>query len=434
MDRSEMEELERASIVMGMDQELNVEKERKKTKKKFFKGMLLGWILSVMTTLGLILVFVLLSGDIQNWFVKMNYGTVELLDEDVLEKIDLISNTVQAYYIDDFDMRTLEEGIYRGVIDSLGDPYSVYYTEDELNLMIEMSSGVYYGIGAYVGIHLDKDMPQIARVIPNTPAEESGLVAEDILVQVDGIDTRGMSLEEVIALIKGDEGTIVNLTVYREGEVDYLEILVERRQIENQTVTYEMLDNQIAYISVLEFDTITESQFREALVVSEANQMEGMILDLRGNPGGNLTTVVEMLRMILPEGIIVYTEDKYGERVEYTGKGENPLETPLVVLVDGNSASAAEIMAGAIQDYGIGTVMGGTTYGKGIVQSIITLSDGTAVKLTISRYYTASGKEIHGVGIIPDVEVLFDAQTYVEYGIDNQLEFAIEYMQEQIRQ
>ncbi|MFI3202620.1 MAG: S41 family peptidase, partial [Eubacteriales bacterium] len=226
---------------------------------------------------------------------------------------------------------------------------------------------------------------------------------------------------------------IVNLTIYREGQSDYLEILVERRQIENETVAYEMLDNQIAYINVGEFDTVTEAQFREALLVSEANQMQGMILDLRGNPGGNLTTVVEMLRMILPEGIIVYTEDKYGDRVEYTGKGENPLEVPLVVLVDGNSASASEIMAGAIQDYGIGTIMGGTTYGKGIVQRIITLSDGTAVKLTVSRYYTASGKEIHGVGIIPDVEVLFDAQTYVEYGIDNQLECAIEYMEEQIQ-
>lgn len=394
--------------------------------------MLLGGLLTTMFMLLIIVVFILPNDNVQNFLMKSSYETIELLDEEVLEKIDLISNTIQVHYIDDLDMATLEDGIYRGVLDSLGDPYSVYYTQDELESLLEMSSGIYYGIGAYVGIHLETNLPQIARVIPNTPAEESGLIAEDLIVQVDEIDTRGMSLEEVIMLIKGDEGTVVNLLVHREGQTDYLEIPVERRKIENETVSYEMLDNSIGYITVVEFDTVTESQFREALVVLETKGMEGMILDLRGNPGGNLITVVEMLRMILPEGIIVYTEDKYGERVEYVGKGETPLDIPLVVLVDGNSASASEIMAGAIQDYGIGTIMGGTTYGKGIVQSIITLSDGSALKLTVSSYYTASGKEIHGVGIIPDIEVLFDAQEYVEHGIDNQLESAIEYMEEQL--
>ena len=188
----------------------------------------------------------------------------------------------------------------------------------------------------------------------------------------------------------------------------------------------------MAYIQIQEFDDVTLDQFTEALDNARSEGREGLIIDLRGNPGGNLSTVCDICRELLPKGLIVYTEDKYGNREEYSCDGTNPLEVPLVVLVDGNSASASEIMSGAVKDYGIGTLVGTTTYGKGIVQRIMQLTDNSAVKLTVSKYYTPKGNNIHKIGIEPDVEVEFDAQAYVEDGTDNQLNKAMEVLQEKM--
>ena len=193
-----------------------------------------------------------------------------------------------------------------------------------------------------------------------------------------------------------------------------------------------MLDDRIGYIQITEFDTVTLDQFTEALAVCRGKGMEGLILDLRGNPGGNLSTVCEIARQILPEGLIVYTEDKNGKRTEYSCDGEHEMTEELVVLVDGNSASASEILAGAIKDYGIGTLVGTTTFGKGIVQRIISLTDGSAVKLTVSHYYTPNGNNIHEVGIEPDVEIAFDGDAYYNDDVDNQLQKAIEVMNEKL--
>ena len=220
----------------------------------------------------------------------------------------------------------------------------------------------------------------------------------------------------------------MTLTVIRDGETDYLDITIERRRVESPTVTLEMLEDGIAHIQVTEFDDITVTQFAEAIAEAESQGMKSMILDLRGNPGGNLTTVVEMCRMLLPEGLIVYTEDKAGHRDEYFCDGKNQIEVPLVVLIDGNSASASEILAGAVQDYGVGTLVGTTTYGKGIVQQIMSMEDGSAIKITISGYFTPKGRNIHGTGIEPDVECPFDAEAYYDEvnPYDNQLEKAKE--------
>ena len=195
-----------------------------------------------------------------------------------------------------------------------------------------------------------------------------------------------------------------------------------------------MLDEETAYIQIVEFDDVTIDQFADALATAKGSGMKGLILDLRANPGGSLNAVVEVARMLLPEGLIVYTEDKYGEREEYTCDGTRQLEVPLVVLVDMNSASAAEILAGAIKDYGIGTLVGTTTFGKGIVQQIIPFSDGSAVKLTISSYFTPNGNNIHGIGIEPDIQCEFDAEAYynTENPYDNQLERAREVLKEKI--
>ena len=235
-----------------------------------------------------------------------------------------------------------------------------------------------------------------------------------------------MELSEIVSRVKGEQGTKVHLTIYREGESDYLEVDVERRKIESPTVKYEILKNNIGYIQITEFDDVTTDQFTEALAVVKGAHAKGLIIDLRGNPGGSLNVVVDIARQILPKGLIVYTEDKYGEREEYNCDGRRQLDMPLVVLVNGNSASASEILAGAVKDYKVGTLVGTTTFGKGIVQRILPLTDGTALKLTISAYYTPNGNNIHGVGIEPDVICEFDSDAYYDDDVDNQLDKAVE--------
>ena len=243
-----------------------------------------------------------------------------------------------------------------------------------------------------------------------------------------------MSTTDVVGLIKGEEGTYVNITVVREGESDYLSLDVQRRKVNIPTVEFKMLDDEKAYIQITEFDSITVDQFAEAMAMARGNHMKGLVLDLRGNPGGSLDAVVEVSQMLLPKGLIVYTEDKYGKRQEYSCDGKREIEVPLVVLIDGNSASASEILAGAIKDYGIGTLVGTTTFGKGIVQSIIPLEDNSAVKVTISRYFTPNGNNIHGIGIEPDVECIFDGDAYYNNPDrpDNQLEEAQRVLEELI--
>lgn len=351
-----------------------------------------------------------------------------VVSEDTEKKLSAIEDVIEEYYYQDadIDVDAMTEGMYAGMVNSLGDPYSVYYTEEEWQELMQETEGVYYGIGAYLMIDPNTGLGKISGVIENTPAQEAGLRADDLLYQVDGVSTMGMELSEIVSMVKGEEGTTVHLTIYREGETDYLEIDVERRKIESPTVNYEMLEDDIGYIQISEFDEVTTDQFTEALAVVKGSGAKGLILDLRGNPGGSLNVVVDIARAILPKGLIVYTEDKYGQRDEYTCDGRSELDLPLVVLVNGNSASASEILAGAIKDYRKGVLVGTTTFGKGIVQRVLPLTDGTALKLTISAYYTPNGNNIHGVGIEPDVICEFDSEAYYEDGVDNQLEKAVE--------
>lgn len=365
------------------------------------------------------------SGDSQD-------GAVSVANPATMQKMGVLEEMIGEYYLEDAGESELEQGVYKGMIEALGDPYSTYYSQEELEDLQNKTQGIYYGIGARVGIDADTQLPRIASVIEGTPAQEAGLMSGDLLYKVDDTLVQGMDLNSAVALVKGDEGTTVHLTVIREGETDYLEFDVERRKLENETVTYEMLEDGVGYIQIQEFDDVTVDQFEEALEACRQEGMRGLILDLRGNPGGNLTTVCEIARMMLPEGLIVYTEDKNGQREEYTCDGKSQLDVPLVVLVDANSASASEILAGAVKDYGTGTLVGTTTFGKGIVQRIMKLSDGSAVKLTVSKYYTPKGNNIHEIGISPDVEVPFEAEPYLEDGTDNQLERAVEVLKEKM--
>lgn len=351
-----------------------------------------------------------------------------ITDASVERKLAVLEDTIEKYFWKDVEEETLEDGLYRGLLDSLEDPYSVYYTNEELIALQQQTEGIYYGIGAYIQ---DGDIgyAQISRVIKNTPAEESGLMQDDYIYKVNDEDMQGKDKSYVVSKIKGEEHTYVKLTIIRESAPEPIDISVERRKIESPTVEYEMYENGMAYIQITEFDLVTTGQFESAYNQAKAEGMKGLIIDLRSNPGGNLSTVCDIARMLLPKGLIVYTEDKYGKREEYTCKGENKIEVPLVVLTNGYSASASEILAGAVKDYNIGKLVGTTTFGKGIVQRVINLSDGSAVKLTVSSYFTPNGNNIHGIGIEPDVEIPFDAELY-KNGTDNQLEKAKEVLAE----
>ena len=403
--------------------------EQNNQKNGYWSGLLSGLLLAILLIGGIYLgkqVFQIFEA--KKIAEQGQTENAELLNEYTAAKVDVITDTIKEYYLEEVERSELENGIYTGLVNSLEDPYSVYYSAEELKELQMSTEGIYYGIGAYLSQAAADDYCVISGTIENTPAEEAGLRADDIIYKVDGIDVAGMDISEVVALIKGEEGTQVVLTLVREGEEDYLEIPVERRKIESPTVSTEMLENDIGYIEITEFDDVTEDQFAEALAECKGKGMKALILDLRSNPGGNLSTVCEISRMVLPKGMIVYTEDKYGNRDEYTCDGVRQLKVPAVVLVNGYSASASEILAGAMKDHGIATIMGTTTFGKGIVQRVISLSDGSAVKLTVSKYYTPNGNDIHEKGIEPDVEVEFDADAYYNGGIDNQLEEAVKYL------
>lgn len=404
--------------------------EREENSKSFWKGLAAG--------LGIALLIVALA--VTATKVIRTFQMVGIIpsgekesvtNSQTVEKLSILEDTIQKYFWKNVTEEELEEGLYKGILESLDDPYSVYYTPEELLELQQQTEGIYYGIGAYISQNKEAGYVQISKVIKNTPAEESGLMQGDYIYMVDGEDMLDKDSTYVVSRIKGDEGTKVMLTVLRETESEPVEIEVERRKIESPTVEYEMLDNGRAYIQIVEFDLVTTSQFETAYKQAKQDGMKGLIIDLRSNPGGNLSTVCDIARMLLPKGLIVYTEDKYGERVEYSCDGSQQIEVPLVVLTDGYSASASEILAGAVKDYGIGTLVGTTTYGKGIVQRVISLTDGSAVKLTVSTYYTPNGNNIHEKGIEPDVEVLFDAEQYAA-GVDNQLEKAKEVLAEQM--
>lgn len=351
-----------------------------------------------------------------------------VVNNDTLSKMAAIETMVnERFYLGNVSEEDLQKGICNGMIDALDDKYAAYYTAEELNEQLERNEGIYYGIGAYVSLDEETETPYISGVIEGTPAQEAGLRMGDIIYAVDGERTFQMSLEEVTTLIKGEEGTHVTLTLVREEEVFDQDVV--RRKVDRPTVTSEMLDEEIGYISISEFKDVTVDQFTEAYAVIKGSEAKALILDLRGNPGGLLDAVVSVGQQILPKGLVVYTEDKNGKRVEYSCDGKKKIEIPMVVLVNGGSASAAEVLTGAIKDYGVGTIMGTTTYGKGIVQKIIGLSDGSAIKLTTDGYFTPNGNNIHEKGIEPDVVVEFDADAYYgEENRDNQLEAAKEYL------
>lgn len=355
---------------------------------------------------------------------QVSEGT-EGFDEDaVLDKLHLLGLYVNQTYLYDYDEQALAEGIYKGYMSALGDPYTVYYTKEEFDSMMESQEGSYYGIGILVSQNAQTGVITIVRVFQNSPALEAGVQAGDIIYKVDGDEVTGQDLSAVVSRIKGQEGTDIPITFYRQETGEYLELDVERRQVEVDTVLHKMLENQVGYIEILEFDEPTGKQFKDAVEELKEQGMEALIVDVRDNPGGLVTSVVEIADELVPEGLIVYMENSMGMRTDYSAD-KAYLDIPLVVLVNGESASASEILAGAVRDRGVGTLVGTNTYGKGIAQSVFPLGDGSAVKITTSDYYTPNGENIHGKGIKPDIEVEMDNGSEE----DVQLNAALKYLQ-----
>lgn len=343
------------------------------------------------------------------------------------QKIKYLENMIDEEYLGEISTDKLEEGVYAGLIYGLGDVYSRYYTKDEYEQESVTTEGSYVGIGVAMQKYTAGGV-QIVECYKGSTAEEAGVKVDDVITAINGEDITDTELQDVVSMIKDNEDKDVVLTVQRKGE-DTQEITVKVSNVELPSVFGEMLDENTGYIQITEFKGVTVEQYEEVFADLKEQGMERLVVDLRDNPGGLLNVVCDILRDIIPEGLIVYTEDKNGNRSEETCDGKNPLDMPLAVLVNGNSASASEIFAGAVKDYGLGTIVGTTTYGKGVVQSIRQLSDGSAVKLTIANYYTPKGNSINKTGIRPDVEVELSPellnQEEITHEEDNQLQAAL---------
>ena len=389
-----------------------------KNRKSFLKGALCG-------ALAMLLVAGLVSCGL-----KVNNGNSDITSK-TEDKILELQNLIEKHYMGDVKEKNLEDGVYKGYINGLNDPYSVYYNKKETKELYESTGGEYSGIGAVMSQNTETGVITLVQIYKDSPAEKAGLKENDILYKVEGKEVTGKDLSKVVSKVKGEKGTTVELTVLRGEDAKEVTVTATRDTVQAQTIEYKMMDDKIGYIRVSEFDTVTYDQYKEALDDLEKQGMTGLVVDLRNNPGGSLSTVCDMLDLMLPKGLIVYTEDKNGKKTEMKSDEEHQFTKPLAVLVNGNSASASEIFAGAVQDYGIGTIVGTTTYGKGVVQSIRQLSDGSAIKLTVANYYTPKGNNINKTGIKPDIEVSLDTSLLnknkdeITHDEDNQLQEAI---------
>ena len=373
-----------------------------------------------------VLVVALAVGGVK--FVQQRQYNGVLSDSSYVQKIEYLEKMIDQEYLGEVDNAEMAEGIYAGLVYGLGDVYSRYYTADEYAQETASTDGAYAGIG--VSIQKNKNGGvQIAECYEGGPGAEAGLQTGDVITAINDTDVTDMELSDVVSLIRENKDNTIVLTVFRENEEKSREISVDVTDVELPSVFGEMLDKKTGYIQITQFTGVTPQQYKDMFAELKDKGMERLVIDLRDNPGGLLTSVCDILREILPEGLIVYTEDKYGNREEETCDGKHQLDMPLAVLVNENSASASEIFAGAVQDHEVGTIVGTTTYGKGVVQELRQLSDGSAVKLTVSNYYTPNGNSINKVGIKPDVEVKLASELLnkdeITHEEDNQLQKAL---------
>lgn len=387
-------------------------------KKGFIKGALTGALLTL-------LVVSLAACGLQH----INEG---IISSDTETKLSYLKKLIDETYLHDIKEKDLNEGIYKGYVEGLGDQYSAYYDKKETKELTESLDGSFSGIGAVMTQDASSGVITITRVYDDSPAKKAGIKTGDILYRVEEKTVTGKDLDKVVSWIKGKKGTKVNLTLLRGTNSDKIKVTATRDVINVETVKYKVLENQIGYISISEFDSVTGAQFAKALKQLQKKNIEGLVVDLRNNPGGSLSTVCDILDSILPKGLIVYTKDKNGKKEEYTSDEKHRLNLPMSVLVNGQSASASEIFAGAVQDYGKAEIIGTQTYGKGVVQNLFDLKDGTCVKLTTSEYFTPKGRSIDGKGITPDVKIEYKYNAK-DPKADNQLDKAVSVVKDKIK-
>ena len=402
--------------VEGSSGEADTSDKKGKGGMKFAAGLIVGLVAGICGCAVVVIIALLIMYSSDTF--RLNYKATE--------KLKLIETMIRDHYLheDQITQDTLEDGMYKGMMDSLGDPYSVYLNSEDFKSMMDTTRGSFGGVG--MNLTQDEDTKQIKvyKVISDSPAERAGIQDDDILLKVDGEDISKQELDSVVLKVRGEKGSKVHLDFKRGEEEIAFDVVRDIINIETVEWRMEDEDNKIGYIYISEFDEVTYDQFMKALYDLQDQGMKSMILDLRENPGGNVDTVCDIADELLPEGKIVYVVDKEGHTKNYNSDAHQSYKGPMVVLVDQYSASASEILTGALKDYDLATIVGKKTYGKGIVQSIYPLGDGSALKITVEDYYSPNGHNIHGVGIEPDVEVELDVDKYKEDKTDTQLDAA----------
>ena len=352
-------------------------------------------------------------------------------------KAEIMESYLDKYYVEAFDETLVEEMLYSGMAAGVGDRYTYYMSEETLEQYLENTNGNFDGVGIEVYTNQDGEVV-ISRVMEGQPAQQAGMQEGDVIVGVNGEDMRGKMMSDVAAKIRGKAGTEVTIEVFRKSTGKTLEMIMERAVVVMESVDSRMIKGNIGYISISGFKENTYEQFKTALDALQKEGMKGLVLDLRDNPGGLVKSVYQIGEELLPEGTMVYTLDKQEKREDLKCDGEY-LDIPLVVLVNENSASASEILAGAVKDTGRGTLVGAQTFGKGLVQRLFTLPDGSGLNVTIQKYYTPKGTSIHGIGIEPDEVVqlgekyLATALTDIPEDEDAQLQKALEVLGKEIK-
>lgn len=436
------EENKQLDITPAMQPEEAGKQKKPRKRKSFGSGVILGIVIGCLILgIGGAVGMGIYANTTGNYLIISPKGVTQtsnnkVLNRKTISKIEELLAYIDLYYNDEYDANDVRDAIYEGTLSGLGDPYSVYYTADDYKDLQISTSGNYYGIGAGLSQNAKTMEVTVLKVYEGTPAEDAGLEDGDQILKVDDVEATSMELSNLVKKIRGEEGTTVHLQIYRESSGETLEVDVKRANVDLPSVSYEMLDGGIGYIQISEFQSNTAKQFKAAVKDLQSQNMKSMIVDVRSNPGGLITSVVDILDQILPEGTVVYTEDKYGKRENYTSDS-NCLKLPIAVLVNENSASASEIFAGAIKDYNYGTLIGVKTFGKGIVQTVYPLEDGDSIKITTAKYYTPNGNYIHKVGITPDIELEYNysgpKDEKYDKKYDNQLQKAIEVLQDETK-
>ena len=379
------------------------DKAGKKTRQR--KGSLFH---SAFTVLLGILIGILLCAGILGFSAASNSRTEAAVAElDYQEKIDMILSYLKAYYLNDLDDQTIEDALAKGLMENIGDKYAQYYTEEEFDTLMEEMNGSYAGIGVQI-VMTDDNKVEVYKVFKDSPAQEAGVQIKDLIVEAAGVRDFE-TLDELVSLVRGEIGTTVDLVIERGGEE--LAMTIERREIETESIYYEMLSDTVGYLQIAEFNTSTVQQFEDAIEALEASGMTAIIMDLRDNPGGDYDSVVAICDRVLPEGVIVSVEDRQGG-IFTENSDAICLDIPIVILVNENTASAAELFTMTLKDYDMAQIVGTTTYGKGIVQSIFRLIDGSGLKFTTEKYYGPKGNCIQDEGIEPDYIVEFPEEVY----------------------